>query len=152
MKPLLLALLGAVILVPTTLLSEGEDPFDQRMREEDEIVTKHARALTEALAHARKTGDYTALPKVSGELVKAQERYAPSQMDMWEARQRLIEYIYDSDDETVFSWYALVKESMKKDEEIAKGVAEIMAKVERMEQNLATQGVSLTPESLPPED
>ncbi len=157
MKQLLLALLGAAILVPTAvlpvgLLSEDEDPFDQRMREEDEIVAKHARALTEALAHARETGDYSGVPKVSGELVKAYERYAPSQMDMWEARQRLIEYIYDSDDETVFHWYGLIKESMRRDEEIARGIAEVMDEVDRMEQNLATQGVSLTPESLPPED
>ena len=108
--------------------------------------TLNARTLAEALAHARNTGDYTTLPKVSGELVKAQDRYAPSQMDMWEARQRLIEFIYDSDDETVFSWYVLIKESKEKDEEIAEGVAEVMGKVDRMEQHLATQGVSLTPE------
>lgn len=149
MKPVLLlvAFLSAAIFAPPALLSQDtEDPLDQSLMEAGEIVSKHARTLTEALAHARKTGDYTALPGVSGELVKAQERYAPSQMDMWEARQRLIEFIYDSDDETVFSWYVLIKESKEKDEEIAEGVAEVMGKVDRMEQHLATQGVSLTPE------
>lgn len=153
MKPLvLLALLGAAILVPPALLSEDEDPFDQRIREDDEVVAKYGRALSEALEQAKRTGDYTALPEASGAYVKAQEDHAPSQMAMWEARHRLIDLIYESDDETVFFWYVLVKESLEEDEAIAKGVAEIMAKVDLMEQNLAAQGVSLTPESLPPED
>ncbi len=152
MKPLvLLALLGAAILVSPALFSEDEDPFDQRIREDDETVAKYGRALSDAFEHARRTGDYTALPEASGAYVKAQEDHAPSQMDKWEARQRLIDLIYDSDDETVFFWYVLVKASLEEDEAIAEGVAEIMAKVDRMEQNFAAQGVSLTPGSLPPE-
>ena len=148
MKPLvLLALLGAAILVPTALISEEEDPLDQRMRRDDEIIGKYGRALSEALQHATRTSDYTALPEVVAAYMKAQEDHAPSQMDMWESRHRLIDLIYDSDDETVYFWYVLIKESLDEDEEIAKAIAEIMAPVDRMERKLAAQGVSLTPES-----
>lgn len=148
---LLVALLGAVILVPVAL-SEDEDPFDQRIKEDDAVVTKHGRALSKALEHAEQTGDYTALPEASGAYLKAHRDHGPSKLDMWEARQRLIELIYDSDDEEVFYWYVMIKESIELDDVIATGVAEIMAQVERAERNLDAQGVSLTPEALPPED
>lgn len=143
----LLALLGAAILVPAALFSEEEDPLDKRIRADDAIVSKYGHALGKALAYAKQSGDYTALPEAADAYMKAQADHAPSQMDMWEARHRLIDIIYDTDDETVFFWYILVKESLAEDEARAARIEEIIAPVDRMERKLATQGVSLTPET-----
>ncbi len=156
----LVALLGAAVFVSATLLAEGEkftdpddtihltdpdDPLHQRAVENATIVAMRARAVSEAVDHGLKTGDYTALLEAAKEYSEVGKRHEPSKLDMWEARQRLIDAIYESDDETVYSWYFLINESMQREQEMAKEVAEVLSKVDRIQQDLATEGVSLIP-------
>lgn len=150
MKPtFLLVFFSVAIVVPFALFSDDEDPVDQRIRESEEKLAEHSHAFSEAVKYAVRTGDYTFLPDVWGAYLKAQEDHAPSQLDVWDARHRLLDLIHDSDDETVAAWYVLVKESIAEDEAFADGVAKLLFTIDRTEQNNAARGVDLTP--APPE-
>ena len=119
MKSALLAvLLSGAIFVPADLRSEEpEDAFDQRMREMTQGMLEAGDKLTRAGDKLRATEDpdryFEVLDEYNVVLAEFRDTYdslMPSKLDMWEARQRLIELIYDSADETVLSLYLIAME------------------------------------------
>lgn len=147
---LLAVLLSGTLFVPATLLSEEpepEDPFDQRWTEVHHTM---AEAMAKrAAAHDRwqKTDDLDALVAATAEFEETTQKLKPSDLDLWEARQRLIELIYDSDDTTVFELYLIAKDRKRESAKVQKEIEELRAQISRTDQNRAVRGVSLTPEN-----
>ena len=157
----LAVLLCGGIFTPSALRSETEDPFDERMGEMVQSASEAGdklkragekfRATTTEDPHAYNAAlaEYSA---ARAEFWETAQRLEPSKLDKWEARQRLIELIYDSDDETVFSLYLFAVDQERKSKQAQEEIADLLARIERNRQNRESTGISLTPESLPPED
>lgn len=157
----LAVLLCGGIFTSSALRSETEDPFEQRMEEMVQSASaagdelKRAgdkfRATTTEDPHAYNAAldEYNA---ARAEFWATALRLEPSKLDMWEARQRLVELIYDSDDETVFSLYLFAVDQERKSKQAQEEIADLLVQIERNRQNRESRGVSLTPESPPPED
>ena len=152
---LLAVLLSGALFAPSTLLSEepeSEDPFDQRLIEAHRTI---AEAMAKrAASHDRwqETGDLDAYVAAVAELRETTQKLAPSKLDLWEARQRLIDLIYDSDDATVFELYLIAKDRQRESVKTQKEIDALRAQISQNEQNRTSRGASLTPESLPPDD
>lgn len=158
---LLVVLLSGAIFTPSALRPETEDPFDQRMVEiiqsaseaGDRLGRAHDkfRATTTEDPHAYNAAldEYNEARAVFWETARKLE---PSKLDMWEARQRLMDLIYDSDDETVFSLYLFAIDQERKSKQAQEEIADLLSQIERNRQNRESRGISLTPEFLPPED
>jgi len=156
MKQFLAILACGAILAPSTLGSqEPEDVFNQSLREARQSVTESwakfkyesDKLINHAKARKIDQADLDAYRAAESEFEETRRRLKPSKLDMWEARQRLIEYIYDSDDETVFSLYMTAMDSERGYKEALEEANRIRAQIERNRQNRAAQGVSLTPEN-----
>ena len=150
---LLAVLLCGALVAPSALRSDSsEDPFEERL---DEIVhgVEEAKAkLRHAIERRNETGDLDAFAAAREEFGATLDRLTPSKLDVWEARQRLVELVYDVDDETAFELYMIARERMQDNEKAMEELAELRARMDRTAQNQASRGVSLTPESLPPDD
>ncbi len=155
MKSALLAvLLSGAIFVPADLRSEEpEDAFDQRMREMTQGMLEAGDKLTRAGDKLRATEDpdryFEVLDEYNVVLAEFRDTYdslMPSKLDMWEARQRLIELIYDSADETVLSLYLIAMERKSQDERTGEELAALRAQIERNRQKRESRGVPLVPE------
>ncbi len=75
------------------------------------------------------------------------ERQQPSKLEMWEARQRLIEYIHDSDDATVFDLYLVARVLKEQQGKSREETEEIRAQIARNRAARESRGVALTPEN-----
>lgn len=152
---LLAVLLSGALFAPSTLLSEepeSEDPFDQRWIEAHHTMAEAMSKRADAHDRWEKTGDLDALAAAMADFRETTRRLEPSNLDLWEARQRLIELIYDSDDATVFELYLIAKDRKRESKQALEEIADLRAQIERNRQSRESRGTPLTPESLPPED
>lgn len=102
-----------------------------------------------AAAHDRwqKTGDLDALIAATAGTSEIFQRLAPSKLDLWEARQRLIELIHDSDDDTVFDLYLIAKSREREGAKLDKELEDLLAQIEQNRHNRESRDVTLTPEN-----
>lgn len=146
---LLAVLMSGALFAPLALLSEEpepEDPFDQGWIEAHHTI---AEAMAKrAAAHDRwqETGDLDTYVAAVAELRETTQKLAPSKLDLWEARQRLIDLIYDSDDATVFELYLIAKDRNRESAKVQNEIDELRAQIEWNRQSRESRGTPLTPE------
>lgn len=146
---ILAALLLGALSAPSALLSQEpeEDPLDQRLREAIE-ATSEAKARRDAAYEAwKETGDTQAYLAAVAEYRETVTRQEPSQLDLWEARQQLIEYIYDSDDETVFDLYLVARARKAQRAKSREETEEIFSRIAENRAARESRGSALTPEN-----
>ncbi|MXX60184.1 MAG: hypothetical protein F4112_11935 [Holophagales bacterium] len=145
---LLAVFLSGALFAPAVLRSEEpEDSFDQSWTEA--LRTMAEASAKKAAAHDqwKETGDLDAYTAAVAEFEETAQRLEPSKLDLWEARQRLVELIYESDDATVFELYLIAKDRERASIKAQKEIEELRARMDRTAQNRALRGVPLTPEN-----
>lgn len=146
----LVALLTGAVCLPSGVAGQDqpEDPFDRRLLEMFTAMDKAAERQKAARAKWKRTGSRNDLQEYRSAILEfqsAQRRHKLSQSDYWEARNRLIEYIHDSDDSTVFELYMLARERKEKNRKLRERIDATAAGLERLSARIAARGASLTP-------
>lgn len=144
---LLLVLFFGALFAPSALCSEEPDPFDQRWMEANQDMAEAMAKKAAAHERWKETGDLDAYAAAVAEFNEAIQRLEPSKLDLWEARQRLIELIYDSDDATVFELYLVAKNRKRASVKAQKEIGDLRARMDRTAQNQAASGVDLVPQN-----
>ena len=124
-----------------------EDPFDEKLKEAEERIDSAGQSVSEALERRNAPDGLKDLLTALDEFDAAYADAKPSKLDMWEARQRLLEIIHDSDDETAFDLYLTVAAHLRRVDELGKMAERSYERLERAQQARASRGVDLTPEN-----
>lgn len=147
---LVVALSGA-LLAPSAVLP---DDLDRRLGEAIRVLVEIDKRAETARAEWQKTRNQDAFQEymsASAEYDEAVRRHQLSKSDFWEARHRLLDYIHDSDDETVFELYMLARENKEKNRKLQARIDATKARTAELKARFAERAVSLTPPPEPPD-
>lgn len=149
-----LVLFGALFLPAAVPAQEPpEDPFDRRIFEKTMILkeaTERRDAARKKWRETRAPEDWDQYREANKGLRQTSRKAMPSKLDMWEARERLREYIRDSDDGKVFELYLLVRSRDAREKRELAELEKAGAKLKQQLQDLEQRGVDLTA-ATPPE-